>query len=593
VADGASVSNGVVLEPASATGRRPGRRWRIGLVWIALACLNFLLFAPSFVYRQGHQDFFPSFRISYEFGLFLVALALASRIRGAVLARAAAGVRVLGVAAYALLLLFLTYDSAIPYFFQRTPALWEDWRLIVNLVHYVGDFPSMWLSAVTVGAGVLLLLALFAMERLLARFQQWARTCSMRPLASGSLSFVLLGGLSVGWFGTKRDDAVIQLLGARVAENYRVSKARIAAVGDLAGVEPDLRYEALMNVELARRPNVYLLMIEAYGEVLATCDTRAAYQSLLGRIEARLTGQGFSARTAYSRAPVHAGWSWLSIGTVQTGIRIDEVSSYSMLELVGARIPSLTSFFRAQGYWTMALQPANRDRTGIRRLDVFNRHQVIEAPELRYHGPEAHWAAIPDEYSLGYFRENYLSGAPEPRFVFYMSVSTHHPFKPIPYVGDWRAWNSPGFPAALDEPAWPPLEGVQLIATEARRNYLATIEYEWRLLADFIEAEGEKSPDAIFIVLGDHQPRLDCESSPTTFHTPVHVVSKDAAFVARFSDVGFSRGLFAEPGARLPLLHEGLFSLFVTQLAEHNAFDDGSSGCTYYPSGIGLAGLMR
>jgi hypothetical protein len=589
VADGTSAAKGVDLEDAPAPVRRSGRRGRTWLMWMALWGLHLLLFMPWFAFRQGHQDFFSffRFRLSYDFGLFLAALALVSRMRGRALARVA------GVVAYAALLLFLTYDHAIPYFFQRTPALWEDWRLIINLAHYVGDFVSMWWPALGVGAGALLIVALVAMERLLAGFQQWARSCSMRRLAAGSLAFALLGGLSLGWFGLAREDAMVQLLSSRVAENYRVSKARIAALGDLAGATPDLRYEALMSVELPRRPSVYLLMIEAYGEILATCDTRAAYQALLGRISARLTGEGFSARSAYSRAPVHGGWSWLSIGTVQTGIRIDQLSSYAMLELVGARIPTLTSFFRGQGYRTIALQSANRDRTGIRRLDVFNRHELIEAPELRYPGPEAHWAAIPDEYSLGYFREKYLSHAPEPRFVFYMSVSTHIPFRPIPYVGNWRAWSGPGFPGARIDPAWPPLEGTELIASEARRNYLATIEYEWRLMADFIQAEGEKRPDAIFILVGDHQPRLDCESSPVTFNTPVHVVSKDAVFVDRFSDRGFSPGLFAEPGARTPLFHEGLFSLIVTELAEHNSDAEGSFRGAYFPNGIGLAGLMR
>jgi hypothetical protein len=474
-------------------------------------------------------------------------------------------------------LLFLTYDHAVPYFFQRTPALWEDWRLIINLAHYLADLPSVgW----PVGTGVLVIFALVAIERLLAGFQHWARSCSIRRLVAGVGAFAFLGGLSLA----ARDDSPVQWLSARIARNYRASKARIAAAGELANVTPDLRYEALMEVELGRRPNVYLLMIEAYGEILATCDTRTAYQSLLGRISARLAGVGFSARSAYSRAPVHGGWSWLSIGTVQTGIRIDQLASYSMLELVGARIPTLTSFFRAQGYRTIGLQPANTDRTGIRRIDVFNRHELIEAPELQYQGPPAHWANIPDEYSLGYFRENHLMHAAEPRFVFYMSVSTHLPFQPIPYAGDWRAWSGPSFPAARPDPGWPPLEGTQLIASKQRRNYLATIEYEWRILADFIEAEGEKSPDAIFIVVGDHQPRLDCESSAITFHTPVHVLSKDAAFVERFSDVGFSPGLFAEPAPRAPLFHEGLFSLIVTQLAERG---------TYFPNGIGLGGLMR
>ena len=121
---------------------------------------------------------------------------------------------------------------------------------------------------------------------------------------------------------------------------------------------------------------------------------------------------------------------------------------------------------------------------------------------------------------------------------------------------------------------------------------MATIEYEWRLLADFIQAEGQWRPDSIFFVVGDHQPRLDCGFSEITYHTPVHVLSKDAGFVERFGDVGFSQGLFTEPGARAPLNHEGLFSLIVIKLGEHHGRAGGSSG-QYFPEGITLGGLMR
>ncbi|HYX91697.1 MAG TPA: hypothetical protein VE782_09045, partial [Myxococcaceae bacterium] len=193
--DGTSALGGLELERAPEAVQRSGRRGRTWLMWMALCAINCLLFAPSFAFHQGQQNFFPFFpaehphgayrldlrsgweyakavavrrenrdvfRISYEFGLFLAALALVSRTRGRAVLRLA------GVLAYAVLLIFLIYDRAIPYFFQRTPALWEDWRLIINLVHYIGDVPSLGLSAIAVGAGGVLVVALVAIERLFA-----------------------------------------------------------------------------------------------------------------------------------------------------------------------------------------------------------------------------------------------------------------------------------------------------------------------------------------------------------------------------------------------------------------------------------------
>ena len=84
------------------------------------------------------------------------------------------------------------------------------------------------------------------------------------------------------------------------------------------------------------------------------------------------------------------------------------------------------------------------------------------------------------------------------------------------------------------------------------------------------------------------------ESNPPgelTFNAPVHVLSRDAAFVERFADAGFQPGLFAEPGKAPALQHEGLFSLWVKKLAEAYGTPETRDRATWFPDGIGLAGL--
>jgi hypothetical protein len=62
--------------------------------------------------------------------------------------------------------------------------------------------------------------------------------------------------------------------------------------------------------------------------------------------------------------------------------------------------------------------------------------------------------------------------------------------------------------------------------------------------------------------------------------------------VESFADAGFQPGLFAEPGLRPALQHEGLFSLWVSKLAAAYA-EPGSRAAPYFPDGVGLAGLNR
>ncbi len=92
-----------------------------------------------------------------------------------------------------------------------------------------------------------------------------------------------------------------------------------------------------------------------------------------------------------SRAPIFGGRSWLSIGTVQTGVRIDQPSIYDSMATVAPRLPTLTRFFKAQGYGTVSLQPGNRSRDALLATDVFQRDRLVEGPDLSYTGVSYDW----------------------------------------------------------------------------------------------------------------------------------------------------------------------------------------------------------
>jgi hypothetical protein len=130
------------------------------------------------------------------------------------------------------------------------------------------------------------------------------------------------------------------------------------------------------------------------------------------------------------------------------------------------------------------------------------------------------------------------------------------------------------------------LPGADRIADETRRRYAESVDYDLRVLGDYIEAEGDT--DAVFFILGDHQPHLGGPRG--SYDTPLHVVSRDAALVERFAARGFTRGLFVEPGTTPPLAHEGLFSLVASVLAAHAG---APTPLPVYPHGISQAGLKR
>ena len=588
-----------------------GTRLRLALAWLSVLGLNCLVFAPSFVFSQPHARAFavlgnpalrnpyqallglvlrrPNldvFRVSFDLGLLLMAASWAARFgcaRAAV--RAAVGL-------YVWLLLFLGYDQAVRYFYARPPALGEDWRLALNLTHFIEDMFSLRVGLLLAAgfAGLLLVIrvAAFAIRTLQERSLSWSRA-RLVWICSG---FIAVATASFAYFGIDSDQPVMQWASKRMLYNIRASRAEMLSMAPLRDGSVDDRYDEFNKVVLQTKPNFYLFMIEAYGEILATWDMTDAYRALLERVQTRLEAAGYHACSTYSAAPVYGGTSWFSIATVQTGIMIDRPVPYSAFELSAPRVPSLTRFLKAQGYHTYALQPGNKQRAGLRRVDLYQHDVNLDGDGFDYHGPNYGWGHIPDQFALGHFRERVRANVPEPRYVFFMSVSTHYPWgsEVPPYVRDWKSLNDRG-PEEASDPRWPALPHTQAIGTALRSSYLRSIEYEWRNLLDVLETEPAR--EIVVIVLGDHQPRLEANRpGDVTLNAPLHILSRDPTFIARFRDQGFQPGLYARPGITPPLQHEGLFSLWVSQLAAAYG-KPGANAASYYPDGIGLAGLNR
>lgn len=552
--------------------------WKAWLAAVTLVGFNFLFFVPDYLLRAPHQPWQWQ-HFAYDFGLVVTLVVVAAPTRVSAL------VRRLAVAVCVLVLLVNTYHCALRNSFGREPALWDDWRLALNLWHFMTDAnPLRWASygAVLLVALSVLTLTLNASLRTLQQRVGSTLPRAWRLALAGSAFIVTTQALSR--HGLRHEKLVFQLGSRPTVVNVQSSISRSRQAAALMSRPVDRRYDKLMQVRLGAKPNVYLLMIEAYGEVLATWDMRAPFEGLLRRMETRLGQNGYHFRTAYSRSPVHSGTSWLAIATVQTGLEIDSVFAHTLLEPVGATLPSWTTFFKAQGYQTLALMPGNRARPGLRRFDLYQRDVLLEDPDLDYRGPIMDFGHIPDQFSLEIFRRNHLPRAKAPHFSFFMSVSTHYAWRRVPkYARVWDPDKEELPPNPPPDPSWEPLYGEDQIGSVMRANYFSSVVYDWRVVADFIERVDD--PDAIFVIVGDHQPFLEATPPRKTFHTPVHVVSKNAALVERFEGFGLEPGLFVEPRAQAVLTHAGLFSLVVAALANDDTL--------YTPQGLGLEGIHR
>lgn len=582
---------------------------RTAAPWALIWLLNALLFVPSFV-CSPRSTFFPSpaavepakrqgawlldfllhrtnldvFRVSFDFGLWVV---LAIAVAGT---RVSRFVRWFAATYFTVLLIFLAYHHGVSSFLERKPALLTDWRFLLNLAHFLAGVMSPGWAAVCAGVVVALVALPLTAAYALRLVERVALRWPLRVRAGVALGFVVPCAILIASSGIRRDATVVQISAKRVVYNWRNSRDAEALIAELNDPVPDRRYDPYLNVSLKKKPNFYLLMIEAYGEILATWDMDPAYRLLMQRVEGRLKAAGYYARTAYSASPVHGGTSWFAISTVHTGTLIDRWEAYDALELVGARVPSITRFFDAQGYRTYTLAPGTTDHAGLRRFDLFNHDVVVDGTMLDYDGWGYGWGRIPDQWSWMRFRREWFSKPQEPYYVFNMCVSTHWDWGAgVPsYVLDPATLNASRRQPPYEDPNWPKIQEAKRIGSTTRRGYFRSIDYEWRVLLDVLEAD--KSPDIVVAIVGDHQPRLDADvPGEVTMNTPVHMLSRDEGFVDSLEEYGFQKGMYALPGKGGHLWHEGLFSIWVSKMVERY----GEGKVPVYPRGIRMSTLRR
>lgn len=598
---------------------KPIDRWSLCVTAGLLLGLNVALIGPVFFFSRPSGDWLPFssiakaattsgafrgalfwrenldlFRVSYDL---VAAVAVVSMLTGTRVTRAVCALA--GLASVGLVL-FSWYHVAFELSFQQPAAVWDDFALLLNLRDLLDD---TWGRPVMRGAWVLATVVVVAWVVLATVvFRRCADVALALPRRTRLLlatAMLLSGPAFFAFFDAHDVRTVMQLRSALIVRNVTESRSRYERLKVALGAPPDGRYEELFRARLARKPRVYLLMIEAYGQRLVSDPAmREPFREVTRRVGERLEGRGFRIRSATSQAPVFGGRSWLSIGTVQTGVRIDQPRLYNLMAGGSHRVPTLTSWFSQQGYRTIALQPGNRLRRDIRVGDIFHRDVMIESEQLAYTGPKYDFGQIPDQYSLHRLNE-VLVGQTQPVFCFFMSVSTHFAWPAIPYAEDWRRLNDSVAPPDV---AWGAVAGVESIPEGLHRSYFRAVEYEWRVLADFIEQEA--AGDAIFVVVGDHQPliertafeRFDVDAADSarvqSFNTLVHVLSRDEAFVNRFEQHGFTPGLFPESGTG-GLRHEGLFSLLVTELVAHMGETGASAHVRYWPDGATPGAFVR
>jgi hypothetical protein len=480
---------------------------------------------------------------------------------------------------YILILFFLLYYNAFEKLYRIPPMIYNDLYLLKLGFFNIGDQSLIKSTALLLILLVVLFGILWLVRRLflLARGLQlgyWSKLIVM--------TFVLLltiNSLKSGF--TFASNHVFQETFALVANNIRNS---VDARNNLRDFNVDTINKQLNynTFTLKTRPDIYLVFVESYGKLLFENDVlRKPFLRCLDSCSGMLAGNGWNMVSGFSVSPVSGGESWISYTSVLFGYNIKNQGTFNTLlrDSSVARYDNLFRILRKNGYKTFRLNAMPQNSNMEVPWDTYTKFYSIDKwinfPDLKYSGRLYGFGpSPPDQYSINFASEFMKDYSPGPRVLFFITQTTHHPFlSPDSVMMDWHSLNHVRDSIVFHAPLF--------LKKPKIENYLKAICYDLSALTRFIA--GNEDTNAVFILIGDHQPPA-IAGKKDGFETPVHIICRNRAFADGFRSYGFQWGLKPDVDSK-PLHHEGIYSMFMHEFVKSYGTDN-STLPQYRPSGI-------
>ncbi|MBD3307216.1 hypothetical protein GF339_12365 [candidate division KSB3 bacterium] len=453
-------------------------------------------------------------------------------------------------------------DVLMPMYFYRNFNLYIDIHYIPDLLDLLyNTVPLPVLLGYSLLALVVTFLAIWGMWRAFATLHAYFVRRQHR-LLFGGISLLLFGAWIGGHVTGRWQPSAIfaQEFASRVVEevNFMLHvkgyNAQNQAVIHEAEVTTASTAGSLGKLEGA---DVYLIYIESYGHT-ALADPRHAPLILpvLRHFEQTLTAHGFTACSHLMTSATYGGASWLAHATMATGVRTHDQLQYNLV--LTSTITPLAEHFNNAGYRTISVKP--NTTLPWPEGKFFEYQRTYYAWDFAYAGPQFGWATMPDQFVLeSVFRREIQPRPRPPVLIEYALVSSHAPFHCLPpYLDDWSQIGDGAIyhdiPPVTFPVTWTDLSN----ASEA---YAAAIRYDLRVLEAYLARYIED--DALILILGDHQPNVQLTGEESLWSVPIHVISRNPAFLEPFKQRGYIAGMIPDQ----PLPHHGM-ETFLTNFLE-------------------------
>jgi len=329
-----------------------------------------------------------------------------------------------------------------------------------------------------------------------------------------------------------------------------------------------------------------LLFFESYGKVLyENALFRDEYINCIQKCEADLSKRGWHSASCLSESPISGGRSWISFSSVIYGFNIRNQGSY--LHLFSnqdlPKYPNMIRYFKNQGYHSYWVNPIAENKDLKIPWNLYSKFYAVDTwiqfKDMDYEGKLQGFGPFPpDQYPLNFAEDVLMKNASQPHFLFYITHNSHYPFdSPDTIASDWHVL-SKGYHYVKQSPT--------LIKKHAPENYIKSVKYDLKVLSQFIMRKRDRN--AIFIIIGDHQPPL-LTNKKNGFETPVHIICMDSIFVNSFKAYGFNPGLRIN-NLNKSIRHEAIYSMLLREVLRR--FGEGNDNLpAYLERGVDLQKL--
>ncbi|MFK8075080.1 MAG: hypothetical protein AB8B84_00740 [Granulosicoccus sp.] len=314
------------------------------------------------------------------------------------------------------------------------------------------------------------------------------------------------------------------------------------------GDNVDPRFNALL------KHDVVIIFVESYGRSFISnpafnpvaSDTLQTFADTLKNAQAHV-------KSSWLKAPVSGGQSWLSHATLHAGVTIEKQADYELL--VTSKHSSLATIFEQSGWSSMGVVPGIQFHWPEGEWYGFDR--LYTQDDFNYGGKRFGYITMPDQFTLAHFNEQ-VQRSDVSVMATIALLSSHAPWNELPKKLPWSSIQD----GSVYNGSHREERGTSIFDLNGLKHYYTrSIQYTLQVVSEFID---NYQRDALFIVLGDHQPAAIIGGLGNSMDVPIHVISKSRHLITRLPETTWAAGVV--PDERVPPTDMAEFSALLMSL---------------------------